>query len=53
MELIEAKAILKNALNAAVLKGCFSLDDVSLIVEALKVNEQSVDFQIGEVSEKA
>jgi hypothetical protein len=45
MELIEAKAILKNALNLAVLKGCFSLDDVALIVEALKVNEQSDNLQ--------
>ena len=27
---IEAKEIIKNALNIAVLKGCFSLDDVAL-----------------------
>lgn len=38
---IEAKEIIKNALNIAVLKGCFSLDDVAMILEALKVNEQS------------
>lgn len=50
MELIEAKQILKNALNVAVQKGCFAIDDVAVIVEALKVNEQSVDFVMGEVT---
>jgi hypothetical protein len=39
VELIEAKQILKNALNVAVQKGCFSIDDVAVIIEALKTIE--------------
>ena len=46
MELKQAKEILKNALNVAVQKGCFSIDDVAVIVDALKVNEESVSFEI-------
>jgi hypothetical protein len=46
VELKKAKEILKNALNVAVQKGCFSIDDVSVIIEALKVNEESVSFEI-------
>ena len=46
MELKEAKEILKNALNVAVQKGCFSIDDVAVIIEALKVNEESVSFEV-------
>ena len=46
MELKQAKEILKNALNVAVQKGCFSIDDVAVIIEALKVNEESVSFEI-------
>jgi hypothetical protein len=46
VELIEAKQILKNALNVAVQKGCFSIDDVAVIIEALKKIEtiQDVEF---------
>ena len=46
MELIEAKQILKNALNVSVQKGCFSIDDVAVIIEALKKIEsiQDVEF---------
>jgi hypothetical protein len=50
VELKQAKEILKNALNVAVQKGCFAIDDVAVIIEALKVNEQSVDFVMGEVT---
>ena len=46
MELKQAKEILKNALNVAVQKGCFSIDEVSVIIEALKANEESVSFEI-------
>ena len=46
MELKQAKEILKNALNVAVQKGCFSIDDVAVIIEALKKIEsiQDVEF---------
>jgi ACT domain-containing protein len=46
VELIEAKQILKNALNVSVQKGCFSIDDVAVIIEALKKIEsiQDVEF---------
>jgi hypothetical protein len=39
VELTEAKQLLKNALNVAVQKGCFTIDDVALIIEALKTIE--------------
>jgi hypothetical protein len=46
VELKQAKEILKNALNVAVQKGCFSIDDVALIIEALKKIEglQNIEF---------
>jgi hypothetical protein len=46
VELKQAKEILKNALNLAVQKGCFSIDDVGFIIEALKKIEtiQDVEF---------
>jgi predicted transport protein len=46
VELKQAKEILKNALNVAVQKGCFSIDDVGVIIEALKKIEtiQNVEF---------
>lgn len=48
MNLEQAKQIISQAINAALLKGCYSLDDVKLIVEALQVNDKSVDFEIVE-----
>jgi hypothetical protein len=39
MEIIEAQQILKNALNVAVQKGCYHIDDVAVIIEALKTIE--------------
>jgi hypothetical protein len=39
MELTEAQQILKNALNVAVQKGCYHIDDVAFIIEALKTIE--------------
>lgn len=48
MNLQEAKQIISQAINAALLKGCYSLDDVKLIVEALEVNDKSVEFEIVE-----
>ena len=46
MELKQAKEILKNALNVAVQKGCFGIEDVAVIIEALKKIEtiQDVEF---------
>jgi hypothetical protein len=46
VDLKQAKEILKNALNVAVQKGCFSIDDVAVIIEALKKIEaiQDVEF---------
>ena len=46
MELKQAKEILKNAINVAVQKGCFSIDEVAVIIEALKANEESVSFEV-------
>jgi hypothetical protein len=48
VELIEAKQILKNALNVAVQKGCFSIDEVAVIIEALKKIEQLQDIEFVE-----
>lgn len=50
MELIEAKQILKNALNVAVQKGCFSIDDVAIIIEAFKKIEGLQDIELGEIT---
>ena len=49
MELIEAKQILKNALNVAVQKGCFTIDDVAVIVEAFRKIEGLQDIEFCEV----
>jgi ACT domain-containing protein len=45
VELKQAKQILKNALNVSVQKGCFSIDDVALIIEALKKIETIKDVE--------
>jgi predicted transport protein len=46
LELKQAKEIVKNALNVAVQKGCFGIDDVAVIIEALKKIQtiQDVEF---------
>jgi len=46
VELKQAKEIVKNALNVSVQKGCFSIEDVAVIIEALKKIEsiQDVEF---------
>lgn len=46
MNLEEAKQIISQAINAALLKGCYSLDDVKLIIKALDENDKSVSFEI-------
>lgn len=48
MELNQAKAIISQAINAALLKGCYSLEDMQLIIQALeKINEMpEVEFSI-------
>jgi hypothetical protein len=48
LELKQAKEILKNALNVAVQKGCFSIEDVAVIIEALKKIEIVQDIQFVE-----
>jgi hypothetical protein len=48
MNLEQAKAIIEDALNLAMQKGCYSLTDAKLIVEALQVNNSSVSFEIQE-----
>jgi hypothetical protein len=45
VELKQAKEILKNALNVSVQKGCFSIDDVAVIIEALKKIESMQDVE--------
>ena len=42
MNLEQAKATIEEALSVAIQKGCFSLQDVKVIVEALQVNNLSV-----------
>jgi len=46
MELKEAKEVINQAINAAVLKGCYNLEDIKLIVVAIeKLNDQpEVEF---------
>lgn len=48
MELNQAKAIISQAINAALLKGCYSLDDMKVIIQALeKINEMpDVEFSV-------
>lgn len=48
MELNQAKEIIDQAINAALLKGCYSLKDMQLIIPALeKINEMpDVEFSI-------
>ena len=49
MELRDAKKIIEQAINAGMLKGVYSLEDVKFIVKALeKLNEQP-DVEFGPV----
>jgi hypothetical protein len=47
MELNQAKAIIEEAINIALQKGCYNLKDVATIITALQVNSQSVSFEAG------
>jgi hypothetical protein len=51
MELKDAKLIIKNALDLATQKGCYSLDDIAIIIEAYKKIEGLDDIQFGEITE--
>lgn len=48
MELNQAKETINQAINAALLKGCYSLEDMKVIIQALeKINEMpDVEFSI-------
>lgn len=49
MELKDAKQIITQAINAATLKGCYNIEDIKLIVQALdKINNQP-DVEFGEI----
>lgn len=47
MELNQAKAIIEEAINIALQKGCFNLKDTATIIAALEVNSRSVSFEAG------
>jgi len=50
MELKDAKQIITQAINAATLKGCYNIEDIRLIVQALdKINGQP-DVEFGEIT---
>lgn len=48
MDLNQAKETISQAINAALLKGCYSLKDMELIIQALqKINEMpDVEFSV-------
>ena len=49
MELKEAKQIITQAINAATLKGCYNIEDIKLIIQALdRINNQP-DVEFGSV----
>ena len=49
MELKDAKQIITHAINAATLKGCYNIDDIKLIIQALdRINNQP-DVEFGEI----
>jgi hypothetical protein len=51
MELQQAKEIINQAVNVAILKGCFNLEEAQAIIHALeKVNGLS-DVEFGEMEE--
>lgn len=45
MELKDAKLIIKNALDLATQKGCYSLDDIAIIIEAYKKIDSLSDIE--------
>ena len=45
MELSQAKEIIKSAIDIAVQKGCFNINDVVTIAEALKKIESMQDIE--------
>ena len=50
MELKDAKKIIEQAINAALLKGVYSLEDTKVIIQALdKINNQP-DVEFGSVN---
>ena len=52
MELKDAKQVIVQAINAATLKGCYNIEDIKLIVQALdKINEQP-EVEFGEIVQK-
>ena len=50
MELKQAKEIVKNALNVSVQKGCFGIEDVAVIIEALKKIQDLQDIEVGKIT---
>ena len=49
MELQDAKQTIKNAIDIAVQKGCYSLDDTATIIKALEKLLNLDDVQFGEI----
>ena len=49
MELKVAKQVISEALNIAIMKGCFGLLEVQNIVEALKALEEQPEIEFGEI----
>lgn len=49
MELKQAKQVIQQAINAAMLKGCYSLEDVKVIVRAMETIEKQPDVEFGAI----
>lgn len=49
MELQESKITIKNAIDIAVQKGCYSLDDTATIIKALEKFLSMDDVEFGEI----
>ena len=49
MELKVAKQVLAEALNIAIMKGCYGLVEVQNIVEALKAIQEQPEVEFGEI----
>jgi len=49
MELKEAKEVINQAINAAVLKGCYSLEDIKVIIMAIEKLNNQPDVEFGDV----
>jgi hypothetical protein len=52
MELKQAKEIINQAINIAIQKGCFNLEEVQFIIHALEKINGLDDIQFGEVVEE-